>query len=124
MEIAIKKATAPDAIEEMVEEAKAMIRVSKHDHVVNFQGICLQNEEVFLLLEFCALGPIQDFLQKHTLELRSKLRCNEYKELIEWCMQVADGMEFLASKNVIHVSLFLIHIPPDNLILSKNSLLI
>ena len=104
MEVAIKEAHAEETIEEMIEEAKTMIRVSKHDHIVNFQGICLHNEVVFLLLEFCALGPIKNFLQEHALEIRSKLRQNEYGEMIKWCAQIADGMEFLTNKNIIHVS--------------------
>ena len=104
IEVAIKEAHAKDAIEEMVEEAKAMIRVSKHDHIVNFQGICLQNEVVFLLLEFCALGPLKNYLQKHVKEMRLRLGNPDYEELIQWCIQVADGMEFLASENIIHVS--------------------
>ena len=37
----------------------------------------------------------------------SKLENNDSKELIQWCAQVADGMAFLARKNIIHVSLIL-----------------
>ena len=107
MEVAIKEAHAKDAKKEMLEEAKSMIKVSKHDHIVNFQGICVENDSVYLLLEFCSLGPIENFLQLHRKEMISKLENNDYKELIQWCGQVADGMEFLASKNIIHVSLFL-----------------
>ena len=104
MEVAIKEAHSKDAKEEMLEEAKSMIKVSKHDHIVNFQGVCLENDSVYLLLEFCSLGPIENFLQLHREEFISKLENNDSKELIQWCAQVADGMEFLSSKNIIHVS--------------------
>ena len=104
IEVAIKEAHAKDAKEEMLEEAKSMIKVSKHDHIVNFQGVCVENDSVYLLLEFCSLGPIENFLQLHREEFISKLENNDSKELIQWCAQVADGMEFLASKNIIHVS--------------------
>ena len=107
MEVAIKEAHAKDAKEEMLEEAKSMIKVSKHDHIVNFQGVCVENDSVYLLLEFCSLGPIENFLQLHRKEIISKLENNDSKELIQWCAQVADGMEFLSSKNIIHVSVFL-----------------
>ena len=80
-----------------------MIRVSKHDHIVNFQGICLEKEVAYILLEFCSLGSIKSFLHKHNSEMMSELRNNEYENVIEWCAQVADGMDFLASKNIIHV---------------------
>ena len=39
-EVAIKEAIVQNARYELFEEAKAMIRVSKHDHIVNIQGIC------------------------------------------------------------------------------------
>ena len=107
MEVAIKEAHSKDAKGEMLEEAKSMIKVSKHDHIVNFQGVCVENDSVYLLLEFCSLGQIENFLQVHRKEMISKLENNDSKELIQWCAQVADGMEFLASRNIIHVSLFL-----------------
>ena len=104
-EVAIKEAIVQNARYELFEEAKAMIRVSKHDHIVNLQGICDSNDSVYLLLEFCALGPIDDFLKGHALEINSKVSTNGgYEKLIQWCTQVADGMGFLAKKNIIHVS--------------------
>ena len=84
----------------MLEEAKAMIRVSKHDHIVNIQGICEHEHSVYLLLEFCSLGPIDNFLRKQNSTLNNQ---TSNKDLIHWCSQVAGGMEFLADKNIIHV---------------------
>ena len=68
-EIAIKEAQAEHSKDEMLEEAKTMIRVSKHDHIVNFQGLCVEKESVYLLLEYCALGPIDDFLQRNAADI-------------------------------------------------------
>ena len=73
--------------------------MSKHDQIVNIQGLCEYEDSVFLLLEFCALGSIDDFLRNN-----SNAVYYNTEELIQWCFQVADGMEFLAKKNVIHVS--------------------
>ena len=89
----------------MLDEAKAMIRVSRHDHIVNFQGICVANDCVYLLLEYCTLGPINVYLKKHAREMNQKLRNQNFSELMGWCIQIADGMEFLVKENVIHVSL-------------------
>ena len=101
MEVAIKEAHAKDAKEEMLEEAKAMIKVSKHDHIVNFQGLCVEKESVYLLLEYCSLGPIDDYLQKNAADI---IKNQSHKELVKWCAEVADGMAFLVKKNIIHVS--------------------
>ena len=83
----------------MLEEARAMIRVSKHDHIVNIQGLCQHNNSVYLLLEFCASGAIDDFLRK-----QSELGTHNIQDMTQWCRQVAAGMEFLVDKNIIHVS--------------------
>ena len=98
-EIAIKEAQAHSERLELLEEAKAMIRVSKHNHIVNIQGVCHHKDSVYLLLEFCALGAIDDFLRK-----QSKLSNHNIQDITQWCRQVADGMGFLADKNIIHVS--------------------
>ena len=92
-------------MEEMVEEAKAMIRVSKHDFIVNFQGISTDSSRVFILLEFCSFGSIDTFLQKRAAIFRPKLENQNFTEVVTWCYQVADAMEFLVSNEIIHVSL-------------------
>ena len=89
----------------MLDEAKAMIRVSKHNHIVNFQGICVANDSVYLLLEHCTLGSIDNYLRKHAREMNQKLQNQNFSGLMGWCIQIADGMEFLVKENVIHVSL-------------------
>ena len=88
----------------MLEEAKAMIRVAKHDHIVNFQGISADGEKVYILLEFCSFGAIDSFLVKNSENFRMKMERGNYKEVVSWCVQVADAMEFLVKNNIIHVS--------------------
>ena len=88
----------------MLDEAKTMIRVSKHDHIVNFQGVCVHNDLVYLLLEFCSLGRIDNFLQKYAKQMESKLANQDFTDLVQWGADIADGMEFLVSENIIHVS--------------------
>ena len=104
IEVAVKEAFEKDAKEEMLDEAKTMIRVSKHDHIVNFQGVCVHNDLVYLLLEFCSLGRIDNFLQKYAKQMESKLANQDFTDLVQWGADIADGMEFLVSENIIHVS--------------------
>ena len=87
----------------MLDEAMSMIRVSKHDHIVNFQGVCIHQDSVYLLLEFCGKGPIDRYLRNNSREISAKLDNQNYTELVQWCRQIADGMEFLVTKNIIHV---------------------
>ena len=93
-----------NAKEEMLEEAKAMIRVAKHDHIVNFLGISTDGEKVYVLLEFCSFGSIDSFLEKNSEDFRMKMECGNYKEVVSWFVQVADAMDFLVKNNIIHVS--------------------
>ena len=88
----------------MLEEAKAMIQVAKHDHIVNFQGISMDGEKVYVLLEFCSFGSIDSFLDKNSGNFRMKMECDNYKEVVSWFVQVADAMDFLVKNNIIHVS--------------------
>ena len=94
----------------MLEEAKTMIRVPNHDHIVNFKGISLDVEKCYVLLEFCSFGAINSFLRANSANFRTKLANGDCKEVALWCYQVADAMEFLVKNNIIHVSLLNIRI--------------
>ena len=104
IEVAIKEGNSEHAKEEMIEEAKAMIRVTNHDHIVNFYGISMNGENVYILLEFCSFGDIGSFLKRHSENFRLKMEHGNYKDVISWCVQVADAIEFLVKNDIIHVS--------------------
>ena len=91
----------------MLEEAKAMIRVAKHDHIVNFLGISTDEEKVYVLLEFCSFGAIDSFLRSNKENFRMKMESGNFKEVVSWCVQVADAMDFLVKNDIIHVSALL-----------------
>ena len=93
------------SVGDLLDEAKAMMRVSKHDHIVNIQGICVKNDVAYLLMEYCASGCLYDYLQSNEENLRAKLhQQNDYSKFRNWICQVAEGMAFLAWNNIIHVS--------------------
>lgn len=116
----------------MLDEAKAMIKVSKHDHIVNIQGILIlkfhapftyaksrkleiyiafstfvgltmKDNSVYLLLEYCTNGPIDQYLRKHERQFRNKFMSQSYDDVVTWGIQVCDAMGFLAKNNIIHV---------------------
>ena len=97
----------------MIEEAKSMILVANHDHIVNFHGISMNGENVYILLEFCSFGSVDKFLRRHSENFRMKMDHGNYKDVVSWCLQVADAMEFLAKPEsyIIHVSHLNIHTP-------------
>ena len=93
------------SVEDLLDEAKSMMRVSNHDHIVNIQGICVKNDVAYLLMEYCHSGCLYDYLQSNEENLRAKLhQQNDYSKFRNWICQVAEGMAFLAWNNIIHVS--------------------
>ena len=95
----------------MLDEATTMLKVAKHDHIVNFQGISffedpykLDGEKAYLLLEFCSNGSIDSYLQHNSKDFKMKMEHGNYEEVVVWCDQVADAMDFMVKNNVIHVS--------------------
>ena len=93
------------SVEGMLEEAKAMITVSKHNHIVNFHGISVQGNGLYMLLEFCSFGSIDNYLRSNSIKFGAMLENQDFKQVVGWCKQVADGMEFLVAKGIIHVRL-------------------
>ena len=103
--MAIKEGISENSRDDMLEEAKAMIKVPTHDHIVNFHGISVHEHQVYVLSEFCSVGSLDKYLRKHEENLTVKLERGVYEEVVDWCFQVADAMEFLAKpeNNIIHV---------------------
>ena len=66
----------------------------------------MNEDSVYLLLEYCTNGPVDQYLQKHERQFRNKFLDHTYDEMLKWSIQISDAMEFLAQNNIIHVSLF------------------
>ena len=101
-DVAIKIATDEDAKDEMLHEAKSMARLSKHKHIVNLQGICLHQNETYLILEFCSLGSVESYLQKHYGHYSQCLKDRDYYFMLKCCLEVIEGMQFLVAKGITH----------------------
>ena len=88
--------------EEMLHEAKTMAKITRNVNIVNLQGICEHQNQVFLLLEFCHLGSVESFLKNNADHYSQCIAKNDFQFLIKCCSQVAAGMEFLVEKEIIH----------------------
>ncbi|CAL8100186.1 unnamed protein product [Orchesella dallaii] len=94
----------------------------------------LRKGEILVLMEYCSRGSLENFLLKNRLPFRNIVRKGRIAEnfeqiaypsytqldyqnwnneitnfdifkLLQWCIQVGEGMEFLASRKVIHSDL-------------------
>ena len=98
-----------DDINALVCEMKILSNLDKHCNLVNMLGTCISqlevNGEIWLLLEFCEKGDSKDFLLKHREEFTQPAKKGSVinnRLLLTWAYDVAKGMEYLASKNVMH----------------------
>ncbi|OQR67344.1 mitogen-activated protein kinase kinase kinase 9-like [Tropilaelaps mercedesae] len=91
--IAIKALEAQDPAV-MLHAAKqegGLIWTLRHKHIVKLFGVCLPNS--WLIMEYCAGGPLNHVLEKNQVPLRT---------LTEWSLHIARGMQYIHSQRVIH----------------------
>lgn len=123
-----------DELRALITELKIMIHMGKHLNVLNLMGAIttnIENRDLMVINEYCEHGNILDFLQKYRDRFTCQLRQGELdvsitkpvdgdemwvitSDLINWGYQVACGMEYLASRKVVHGDL-----AARNILLSK-----
>lgn len=122
-EVAIKTCLRPNDTTERTNllcEIKFMKELGYHPHIVNIIG-CITNWELpLLVLEYCENEDLLKLLRKQNK--CSKKNDNDdtesdltMKDLYSFAWQVADGMVYLSSKNVIHRD-----IAARNILITKN----
>ena len=92
-------------------EIKVMANLDHHPNLVNMVGSCtsqIDDGKIWLLLEFCSHGDLKSFLIQHRKEFIESTKKNQpvngfqEKLLMQWCHDIAKGMEYLSSKHVMH----------------------
>jgi serine/threonine protein kinase len=110
----------------LMDELKIMAYIGKHPNVVRLVGSCSKNIkklELYVAVEYCIHGNIRDFLKFRrasfanmvvngvltpTTYIGNIARQNSFgkthstMDLIGWAQQIANGMDYLSSKQVIH----------------------
>ncbi|CAG7675477.1 unnamed protein product, partial [Allacma fusca] len=113
-------------VQSLLKEIKIMSYVGNHPNIVNLIGACTSNidkNEVFVIMEFCERGDLLSILTKgrdnfiNLFEnsiiiadpigsVVSELACSNMilstSHLIQWAINIVDGMNFISGKNVIH----------------------
>ena len=86
-----------------VKEVKLMSSLSHHN-IVNLLGVCTAGVP-FMVMEFMIHGDLKHHLQKFTLshsETNVRKKLINTTMLIKMAAQIADGMQYLASINLVH----------------------
>ena len=89
-------------------EIKIMGYVNRHLNLVNMVGSCTseleKSKDIWLLIEFCDLGDLKDYLAKHKKKILSGKQQDPINNrvLVQWAYQVSKGMDHLASIFIMH----------------------
>ncbi|EFX82816.1 hypothetical protein DAPPUDRAFT_48631, partial [Daphnia pulex] len=113
--VAVKMVRSPTnvaAVEALISEMKILIFLGSHLNVVNLLGACtkqISKGELFIIVEYCRYGSLKSYLSNHR---KTFVNLNHHYDvmnrlistcdLISWSFQIARGMNYLVSKNVLH----------------------
>lgn len=96
------------AIEAFIGEIKIMSIVDPHLNLVNMIGSCTsdfaETNQLWLLLEYCQYGDLKNYL----IDIKKKIINGKEEEsgksriLLQWCYDIAKGMQYLARRNIMH----------------------
>ncbi|XP_068603953.1 LOW QUALITY PROTEIN: melanoma receptor tyrosine-protein kinase-like [Brachionichthys hirsutus] len=89
----LREATSPKANKEILDEAYVMASVA-HPHVCRLLGICLTSS-VQLVTRLMQHGCLLDFVRRHQNQVGAQW-------LLNWCVQIAKGMNYLEERHLVH----------------------
>ena len=95
-------------IEGFIGEIKIMSNVDPHLNLVNMIGSCTsdfkETNQLWLLLEYCKFGDLKTYLIANKTDILSGEDSEPMSSriLIQWCYDIAKGMQFLARRNIMH----------------------
>ncbi|XP_065216994.1 fibroblast growth factor receptor homolog 1-like [Planococcus citri] len=86
----------------LVTEMELMKLIGRHDNVLSLLGCCTQDGPLLIIIEYSPHGNLLDFLRNHYQP--SKASENDLSEKVQltFALQIARGMEYLASIKLIH----------------------
>nr|KAF6469320.1 epidermal growth factor receptor [Molossus molossus] len=89
----LREATSPKANKEILDEAYVMASVD-NPHVCRLLGICLTST-VQLVTQLMPFGCLLDYVREHKDHIGSQY-------LLNWCVQIAKGMNYLEERRLVH----------------------
>ena len=108
----VKNRLDPAQIFALMCEIKVLDKLEIHLNLVNMIGACtneFRSGEIWLLLEYCPHGDMQNFLLRNRDIILESLHYHRVPHeilnirlFLNWSHSICKGMEYLASKNIMH----------------------
>ncbi|KAH9286425.1 Fibroblast growth factor receptor 1 [Echinococcus granulosus] len=98
-----------------VQEIEMMKFIGKHENVIQLYATSNHNGRPVMIMEYAAEGSLVDYLRKNRSWLATQPRPMTELVLLCFARQIANGMVYLASKDIVHRDL-----AARNVVLTKN----
>lgn len=78
----------------------ALMQAFDHPNILKLIGVCIEQEPLCMIFEFMERGDLNNFLRKNTPQLSHP--CLSAEQLVELCIDIAAGLEYLAQNHFVH----------------------
>ena len=83
----------------------------KHDNIVNCEEFHIENNEVYIIMEYC-----EEDLSKKIQRQKNLKQYFEEKQIIDWFIEICEGIKFIHDKKILYKNL-----NPENIFLTKDN---
>ena len=103
-----KKYQDKDQLYAFTEELRILSSLDMHPNLVNLLGACTEEQQFYLLLEYCTEGDLRQFLHRKRPDFEWYFNNPNSHTLFKpsllfyWSFSIAKGLDYLSSKNIMH----------------------
>jgi len=103
LKVAVKtlQSDDPSARDEFLAEANVMKAIDGSPHVVRLLGVCVEAEPYYMVMEFIRRGDLKEVLKEARPKTGAPAPFGQ-RRLAQMGADVAAGMAYLASMNIVH----------------------
>ena len=83
----------------------------KHDNIVNYEEFHIENNEVYIIMEYC-----EEDLSKKIQRQKNLNQYFEEKQIIDWFIEICEGIKFIHDKKILYKNL-----NTENIFLTKDN---
>ncbi|XP_022111573.1 tyrosine-protein kinase receptor Tie-1-like isoform X2 [Acanthaster planci] len=85
-----------------MEEFRTLTKLGSHPNIVNLLGACQHEDNLYVTLEYLPNGDLRSYLRNARTQGDSGQTSLSSEKLIQFALDVAEGMQHLAALGVIH----------------------